>query len=98
MNPGILKKDSWLVGIIMGICLPIIVFIILFLMDMLLNKYAGINLTSKFDYLYLLSFIGNLFPIRHYLVKLKFEISGLGVLLVTLACIIIYFYLFFEPK
>ena len=97
MKPGILKRDNWVVGIMIGIIMPIVFFLVLFSLDFTLYEIFGIHLTNQFHYLILLSMAANLLPIRHFLVKLKFEKSGLGVLITTIAIIIIYFQLFYQP-
>ncbi len=97
MKPGILKRDLWQVGILIGIVLPVIIFIVLFIVDLGLFNLFGMHLTKQYHYLFLLSLAANLFPIRHYLIKLKFEKTGLGILLITIAAIIIYFYTYYQP-
>ncbi len=98
MKPGIFKRDIWQVGILIGIALPTIFFLVLFSIDFTLYQLFGFHITDQFHYLFLLSMSANLFPIRHYLIKLKFEKTGLGLLVTTIAGIIIYFYLFYQPQ
>lgn len=66
-------------------------------MDLALFQIFGKHLTDEFHYLYLLSLTANLFPIRHYMIKLKFEKTGMGILLITIAAIIAYFYGYYQP-
>jgi hypothetical protein len=96
MMPKILKRDNWLVGLLIGIILPLLFFAILFALDFSLFKLWGAHLTARFDYILLLSGTANLFPIRHYLVNLKFEKTGMGILLATIAEIIIYFFMYYQ--
>ena len=95
--PNLLKRDNWLVGLLIGIALPILFFAVLFALDLLLIKLVGTHLTERFDYIFLLSATANLFPIRHYLVNLKFEKTGMGILIATIAEIIIYFFMYYQP-
>ena len=96
MRPGILKRDQWVVGLLIGIVLPVLFFAVLFIIDFTFNYYLQIHITYEFHLLYLLSVAANLFPIRHYFVKLKFEKTGMGVLLVTIAEIMTYFYMYYQ--
>tara|TARA_Y100000031_G_C8093615_1_gene325349 strand:- start:238 stop:573 length:336 start_codon:yes stop_codon:yes gene_type:complete len=97
MQPGILKRDLWIVGLAIGIILPLIFFVSLYIIDYTLYHFWSSHITSQFHYLFLLSVAANLFPIRHYLVKLKFEKTGMGILLVTIAEVITYFYIYYQP-
>lgn len=96
MRPGILKRDQWIVGLLIGIVLPVLFFTILFFVDFVLDYYWQIHITNQFHLLYLLSIAANLFPIRHYFVKLRFEKTGMGVLIVTIAEIMTYFYIYYQ--
>ncbi len=97
MSKNILKQDSLPLGVAVGLILPVLFFAILYSIDYLLFHFFGSHLTSQFDFLYLFSITANLFPIRYYLVNLKFEKSGMGVLAVTIIEIVLYFFLFYKP-
>lgn len=82
----------WL-GIILGLLLPVVTFSILFL----IAKFAapeGKNYLIPLSTILLVSIFTNLFTMRHYLVKLKFDRTGRGILLVTFVLAIAYFILF----
>ena len=98
MKPSILKRDLWQVGIMIGIGLPLLFFMVLFSVDFTLYRLFSFHITDKFHYLFLLSMTANLFPIRHYLIKLRFEKTGLGILFITIGAIIIYFYSYYQPQ
>jgi len=91
-----LKKDNFLTGLLLGIVLPIIFYGVVLLIDTLLFQFFQIHLTSQYHYLYLLSTAINVIPIRYYLVTLKAEKSGIGVLLITGICILTYFFMFYK--
>ena len=93
MKPGILKRDLWPVGLLIGAVSPVLLFLILYSIDFILYRYFNFHITNELHLLFLLSLTANLFPIRHYLVKLKFEKTGMGILLITIAEIITYFLL-----
>ncbi len=92
-----LKKDLWPMGVLIGIILPILLFAVLFAIDIGIYKLWETHMTVRFDYIYLLSISANLFPIRHYLVNLKFEKTGMGLLMITIAEIIGYFFMYYQP-
>jgi hypothetical protein len=94
--PDFLKKDSFVLGIAIGIVLPFAFYLLLVLIDMLVLQLLDTHLTRENHLMYLLAVIVNLVPVRYYLVKLKSEKTGLGTLAVTAILILIYFYLFFN--
>jgi len=83
-------------GLVIGIVLPGLFFALLFVLDFAAFNIWSIHLTDRFDFLFLLSFAANLLPIRYYLVSLKFEKTGMGILLATIAEIIVYFFMYFQ--
>ncbi len=97
MSPHILKRDLWPIGLIIGLILPVLFFGVLYAIDFAIFQLWGSHLTERFDYIFLLSITANLFPIRHYLVNLKFEKTGMGILLATIAEVIIYFFMYYQP-
>lgn len=97
MKPGILKRDLWPVGLLIGTVLPLLFYVVLFAADFALHRFLNVHITDQFHYLFLLSLTANLFPIRHYFVKLKFEKTGMGILIVTIAAMILYFYMYYQP-
>lgn len=94
MKPAVMRQNNVLSGMIMAILLPLVIGGLLFSVDWLTYKTFGFNLSQEKHYLYLLSMIGNLFAFRYYFVKLNYEKTGMGFLLVTTAAIIAYFYLY----
>lgn len=82
-----LRRDSWLMGISLGICVPALTFGILYgLVYLILVAFGkpldilNIDLIKKFV---LLSIVPSVFVIRYYLLKLKYDLTGRGILLVT---------------
>ncbi len=94
--PEFLKKDNYLLGVLLGLILPLFFYGVLYVLDLLVFQLMGAHVVEFPRYLYLLATIINLYPIRVYLVNLKFEKSGKGVLLVSLLEIIAYFLLFYN--
>jgi hypothetical protein len=85
------RRDNYLLGIGIAIVLPVITWL---LIQGLTNLLAGKNgdlFQNSTDQL--LSVFANLIPLRYYLLKLKADKTGRGILLVTFALAMIYFYL-----
>ena len=94
MDQSFFNRDSFLTGIIIGIFLPTLFYLVLFGIDILVFQSFGSNIVAKPQYLYLLSIVANLFPIKYYFVNKKREKTGRGVLLVTFIFGILYFPIF----
>jgi hypothetical protein len=90
-----LRRDSIWLGLIIGTLFPGILFGIIFFLS---NYFApeGKDYIIKLPTLILLSIFPNLFTLRYYLVKLKFDRTGRGILLVTFIFAIIYFIFYFK--
>jgi hypothetical protein len=92
-----LRRDSYAVGIILGILVPLLLFGIIYGIfaivlhsnpQMLVNNPGLVkNLIPKFI---LLALIPNIFILRYYLLKLKFDMSGRGILIATFAYSIVF--------
>ncbi len=89
--PESLKKDSWGLGIGVAIGLPLVVFGILTLIKVITIKTAGFNPFLKDSTVELISIFINMFTLRYYLVKLTFDKTGRGILLVTFIMAIAFF-------
>lgn len=92
-----LKKDSWYVGIAFGLILPVVLYFIVYYANVLLAiKFNNGLLYIQSSTVMLISVFSNMFTMRYYLVKKKFEKTGRGILLVTFIYAGIFFYFFFE--
>ncbi|PKP32194.1 MAG: hypothetical protein CVT99_05465 [Bacteroidetes bacterium HGW-Bacteroidetes-16] len=94
MTPGVFKRDCVMIGVLMGILFPFLLLGILFGLNWILQSLFGLHFARHIHYLYLLSMTANLFPLRYYLAKLNYEKTGMGLLLMTIAGVIGYFYAF----
>jgi hypothetical protein len=96
-----IKNDHFLLGLFIGLMLPLIMF----------GAITGINyilLSMKIVHNYLdllthalVSLFINLLPVRYYFVNLKFDKTGRGVLLLTFVLVLVLFLLkdsIFEPN
>lgn len=82
-----LRRDSWTMGITLGVLVPALTFGLLYGLVYLILTVAGkpldvlsLDLIKK---LILLSIVPSVFVIRYYLLKLKFDLTGRGILLMT---------------
>lgn len=87
---NLFKKDSLILGIILGIVLPALVFGIFFIPSKLLAP-TGSDFLIKISTLILIAMVPNLFLMRYYLLKLQFDKTGRGLLLTTFLVAICYF-------
>jgi|AntRauTorcE11898_2_1112593.scaffolds.fasta_scaffold00905_3 hypothetical protein len=90
-----LKRDTTGLGIFLGIVLPAVLFFVirggLHLLEMVVDQAS-----LQFHYALLLSTTINLLTLRYYLVNLKYEKTGRGILAVTFVYIILYFVFFHQ--
>jgi len=91
----ILRRDSMLFGIIFGICLPAVCFGILYAITTVFAP-EGKDYLIKLPNIMLLSIFSNLFTLRYYLLTLKYDKTGRGILLVTFILAIAFFALHFS--
>lgn len=78
-----LRQDSFATGMILGIVLPSILFAMLWAIIAIISKSTGVPNLVSLDKLILLSLIINLITMRYYLLKLKYDKTGRGILAVT---------------
>ena len=82
-----LRHDSWTMGISLGICVPALTFGALYgIVYLILIAFGkpldilNLDLIKKFI---LLSIVPSVFVMRYYLLKLKYDLTGRGILLIT---------------
>lgn len=85
-----LRRDSLGMGILIGTLCPALIFglieLILFIIGKNFERIAVIEIQK----IILLSVIPNLFILRHYLLKLKYDLTGRGILLSTFLIAILF--------
>ncbi len=86
-----LKKDHYVFGLGMGILTPVVLFGLIYLINYMLLQIEVVRYYLDLQDHVLVSFFGNLLPIRYYFVNLKYDKTGRGVLLITFVLILIYF-------
>ncbi|PKP19871.1 MAG: hypothetical protein CVU04_05085 [Bacteroidetes bacterium HGW-Bacteroidetes-20] len=77
------RKDSWLMGAIMGTITPLALFGLLKLILFLFELKTGPILLVTNQKLLILSIVPNVLLLRYYLLKLKYDLTGRGILGVT---------------
>lgn len=85
------KRDQFLAGILFGVLLPVVFFMVLYLIDLLVLEVFNTHMLRKQEYLFLLSIAINLFAIKYYFVNLNYDKTGRGILIVTFALTLLYF-------
>lgn len=84
------QQDNLLFGVILGIIVPAIVLGILYVIIIIPFSNAN-GPIIKPSTLQLLAIFTNLATMRYYLLKLKFDYTGRGILLATMILAIVYF-------
>ncbi len=84
-----LKKDNIFLGILLGGIIPLAAFAIMYYSSVLFK--SEILAKSIAPSLQLVSIFINLFLLRFYLLKQKYDKTGRGILLITFIYAIIYF-------
>ncbi|MBP5662645.1 MAG: hypothetical protein J6X16_00015 [Bacteroidales bacterium] len=86
-----LRKDSMPMGLFIGFVCPAICFGLLYAIVTLVQHQTGaLNMDRMIQKLILLSVIPNVLLLRYYLVKLKYDLTGRGILVVTFAIALLF--------
>ncbi len=89
-----LRSDSTWIGIILGILFPLVTYGIFYLIGLGVDSASGKTGVLKPETIGLISIFSNLFILRYYLIKLKYDRTGRGILLITFISAITYFALY----
>ena len=82
------KRDNIWLGIGIAIVVPVLMYFLLKLIDYL----SGSNSVLKNETMQLIAIFVNLIPFRYYLVRVKADKTGRGILLITMIMALVYFY------
>jgi hypothetical protein len=85
-----LRRDSFWMGLILGALLPALIFGLLKLIILLLPHEIKDANVFTLQRLILISMIPNVFLLRYYLLKLKYDLTGRGILAITFVIAIIF--------
>jgi hypothetical protein len=89
-----LKRDSIYFGLLIGSISPLIVFAILYSLLDLAEMIFAMEWLNERPALKLISIAINLLLLRYYFVRLKFENTGRGLLIITFVYVIAYFIIY----
>jgi len=87
-----LKKDSMWLGIILGILVPAVTFGLLYLINTNVKNSVNNSYLTSFM-LQIISLVFNLLLMRYYLINLKADKTGRGILLVSFIGGVVIFFL-----
>ncbi len=82
-----LNKDSWGLGLLIGILLPVLVYIPVILSFATFGHVDGI----LYKVPALIAVAANLFALRYYMVNRKYDKTGRGILIVTFVYVVMMF-------
>jgi len=85
------KRDSYLLGGAIGIVLPAVALVIVAALFRFMEQIVGTPFAFEKKHLFLLSIMINLFPLRVYLVRFKYDKTGRGILALTFLYVIAFF-------
>jgi len=85
-----LRKDSFWMGLILGSIIPALIFgLITLIIYFLPHQIKNANIFTL-QRMILISIIPNLFLLRYYLLKLKYDLTGRGILFITFVIAILF--------
>jgi len=85
-----LRQDSFWMGLILGLLVPAIIFGVLTLIVYFLPQAIKVANVFTLERLILISIIPNVLLLRYYLLKLKYDLTGRGILAITFVIGIIF--------
>ncbi len=86
-----LNKDNFLLGLLIGLLLPVIAYFLVILILNLAGQAEGLLYTPRPKIPFLVAIISNLLPFRFYMVSKKKDRTGRGILLVTFIMVLGFF-------
>lgn len=86
-----LNKDSFSLGTLIGALSPVLFLGILFLINWLIEKLIVHQTYIRINTLVLVSITLDLIIMRYYFVKLKYDKTGRGILVVTFVYMMLFF-------
>ncbi len=89
-----LKKDNWALGIALGVVLPLVFYAIIMLVMIQWGTITEGVYVLKPASIKLLALFSNMISFRYYMVNLKYDKTGRGILLMTFAYAAGYFFLY----
>ncbi len=90
-----LKKDSMWMGIVLGLLIPVLSFGLFYVINEMITKFITHRSIFTLATLVVVSIFVNVLVFRYYMLKLKADYTGRGILLATFIYAFIYFIKFF---
>lgn len=91
IKSAVINRDSYLSGFIIGILLPVVAFGVFYMLDALIQRLFHLDHLLKASNLALLAIAMNMLALRYYLVKAKFERTGMSIMGLTFVMGVLYF-------
>ncbi len=85
-----LKKDSFVMGLLLGTLLPLVVFGILYFINVSFPNSETGRRIFKLTTIMILGLVPNALTLRYYLVNLKADKSGRGIMFMTFVYAIVF--------
>ena len=85
------KKDNWILGIAIGAILPLVLYGLTILILSFWGNVHGLIFTPKPQVPGLVGIAANILAFRYYMVNLKLDKTGRGIMLITFAYVIVIF-------
>ncbi len=89
-----LNKDNWVLGMIIGILVPCVVYGLVLLIMMPYGHVENLVYQPRPKIPFLVAIFSNLFPFRYYMVNKKFDKTGRSILLITFGMAMLFFVVF----
>ncbi|MCF8332010.1 MAG: hypothetical protein K9H84_06125 [Bacteroidales bacterium] len=89
------RKDTFTLGIILGLLVPAVLFVIIYYTNQYFEQLANKNFL-KTNTIMLVSIVLNVFVLRYFLTHKDRDKTGRGVLMVTFVYAILFFILFLK--
>jgi len=91
-----LKKNSWILGIVLGILTPLTAYGIMYYANIFISEEIFSKPPIFRDLtIRVIAVVSNILVFRYYMVTLKYDYTGRGILLVTFMTVIAFFYLYY---
>jgi hypothetical protein len=84
------RQDSFWMGLFLGTLIPALIFGLLELIILFLPQQIRDGNVFTLQRMILISIIPNLFLLRYYLLKLKYDLTGRGILAITFVIAILF--------
>ena len=84
-----IKKNSYLFGVVLGIIIPVIIFGIVFGINSITGVFSRGTVQLSIHKMMFASIALNILPMRYYLINKDLGNTGKGILIITLVLILI---------